>query len=75
MKRYSIWMKVDLYEVFLSYIIHCILFYVMTILTLFFFARFVVSLSLGEMSSESIGQKYLSRKSKKLQMNSVGESC
>ena len=31
----SIRVKVDLYEVFLSYIIYCRLFYIMTILTLF----------------------------------------
>ena len=34
-KRCSIWIKVDLYEVCLSYIIYCLLFYFKTILTPF----------------------------------------
>ena len=51
-KRHSIRIKVDLYEVCLSEIIYCLLFYFQTILTPFFFpARFLVSLSLGERSS------------------------
>ena len=36
MKRYSIRTRVDFYEVCLSYIIHCLLFYFITILTPFF---------------------------------------
>ena len=35
-KRCSIWIKVDLYEFCLSYIIYCLLFYFMTILIPFF---------------------------------------
>ena len=35
-KRRSIWVKVDLYEVCLSYFIYCLLFYFKIILTLFF---------------------------------------
>ena len=46
-KRRSIRMKVDLYEVFLSYNIYFLLFYLMNILTPFF-SRFVVYLPLGE---------------------------
>ena len=34
-KMHSIWIKFDLYEVFQSYIIYCLLFYFMTILTPF----------------------------------------
>ena len=36
-------------------------FYFMTILTPFYFSRFLVSISLEERSSEIIGQKYLSQ--------------
>ena len=50
-KRLSIWIKVDLYEFCLSEIIYCPLFYFKTILTPFFSAIFLVSLSLGERSS------------------------
>ena len=47
-KRYPIRIKSDLYEVCLSGIIYCLLFYFKTILIPFFSpARFVVSLSLG----------------------------
>ena len=35
-KRLSIWIKVDFYDVCLSYIIYCLLFYFKTILTPFF---------------------------------------
>ena len=61
-KRHLIWIKVDLYEVFLSKIIYSLLFYFKTILIPLFLARFMVSLSLGERSSESIDQKDLGRK-------------
>ena len=44
---FSIRIKVDLYEFCLYEIIYCLLFYFQTILTPFF-ARFLVSLSLGE---------------------------
>ena len=64
-KRVSIWIKVDLYEVSLSKIIYCLLFYFKALLTPFFFAIFLVSLSLGERSSESIGPKDLSQKRKR----------
>ena len=75
-KRLSIRIKVDLYEVFLSKIIYCLLFYFKTVLTLFFFpARFLVSLSLGERSSESIGHKDLSQKRTRQHMNGGGKSC
>ena len=50
-KRRSINIKVCLYEVFLSYFIYFLLFYFVTILTPCFFARFVVSVSHGEISS------------------------
>ena len=50
-KRLSIRKNIDLYEVCLSYIIYCLLFYFMTILIPFFFVKFVVSLALGERSS------------------------
>ena len=68
-ERRSIRMKVSLYEVCLSYTSYCLLFYFMTILTPFFFARFVVSLLPGERSSGSIIQKDSSRKRKIIQMN------
>ena len=74
-KRRSIWITVDLYEVCLSYIIHFPLFYFMTILTPFPPTRFVISLSLGERSSEIIGQKDLIRKGKRRHMNGGGLSC
>ena len=51
-KRRSIQIKIDLYEFFPSIIIYCLLFYFMAILIpSFCSARFVVSLSLMEMSS------------------------
>ena len=63
-------MKVDLYDIYLSHIIYCLLFYSMAILIPFFcYERFVVSLSLRENSSESIGQKYFSWNSTRQQMN------
>ena len=49
-KRRSIRIKVDLYEVCISGIIYCLLFYFKTILIPFFPAIFLVSLSLGERS-------------------------
>ena len=57
MKRRSISMKVDFYEVFLSYIIYFLFLYFMTILTLFFPDRFVVSLLPEERIIGSIVQK------------------
>ena len=74
-KRRSIQIKFYLYVVFLSRIIYFLLFYFKTILTPFFFARFLVSLSLAERSSESIGHKDLSRNSTRQHMNGGGESC
>ena len=71
----SIQIMVYLYEVFLSGIIYCLLFYFKTILTPFFLAIFLVSLSLGEKSSESIGHNYLSQKSTRQKMNGGGQSC
>ena len=72
----SITIKVYFYEVFLSEIIYCPLFYFIAILISFFCpARFVVSHSLGGNNSESIGQKYLSCKSTRKQMNCGGKSC
>ena len=68
-------MKVDLYEVFLSYIFYCLIFYFMTTLTPFFFARFVASLTTWERSSGSIEHKDSSRISKRIQMNYGGQSC
>ena len=68
--------NVDLYEVCLSKIIYCLLFYFKTILIpLFCTAIFLVSISLGERSSESIGQKYLSCKRTRQHMNGGGGSC
>ena len=75
MNRSSIWIKVDFYEVLLSEIIYCPLFYFQTILTTFFPARFPVSLSLGEISSESIGHKDLSWKRTRQHMNGEENSC
>ena len=57
----SIRIKVDLYEVCISKIIYCLLFYFKTILTPFFPAILMVSISLGERSSEIIGHKDLIR--------------
>ena len=69
-KRHSIRIKVDLYEVCLSEIIYCILFYFMTIIIPpFCTTRFLVSLSIGERSSEIIGQKDLSQKKTRQHMN------
>ena len=73
-KRRSIFIKVDLYEVCLSVIIYCLLFYFKTILIPIFFARFLVSLSLGERSPESIGHKNLSWKRARQQINGGGET-
>ena len=70
----SIWMKVGLYEVCLSYIIYCLQFYFMTILTPFFLYIFV-SLSLGEGNSRIIGQKDSSCKRTRIQMNVEDKSC
>ena len=73
-KRRSIRIKVILCEVCLSGIIYCLLFYFPTILTPFFSTRFMVSLSLGERSSESIGHNILSRKRTRQHMNGGGKS-
>ena len=74
-KRLPIRINFDLYEVCLSEIIYYPLFYFKTILTPFVFARFMGSLSIEERSSESIGQKYLSRKRIRQQINGLGISC
>ena len=58
-KRCSTRVKVNFYEVCLSYIIYCLLFYIITILNPFFPARFVASITPGEKISRSIGHKYL----------------
>ena len=68
-----IWIKVDFYVVCLSGIIYCLLFYFKTILTPFLPSIFLVSLSLGERSSESIGHKYLSIKRTRKNMNGGGK--
>ena len=67
--------KVDFYVVCLSGIIYCLLFYFQTIPTPFFSARFLVSLSLGERSSESIFHKDLSWKRIRQHMNGGCQSC
>ena len=46
-KRCSIWIKVDLCEVFLSYNIYCLLFYFMTVVTPFLLQICVFSLTRG----------------------------
>ena len=75
-KRLSIQIKVDFYEVCISYIIYCLLFYFKNILTPFTPPTiFQVSLSLEERSYESIGHKDLSRKRTRQQMNCGGKSC
>ena len=74
-KRSLIRMKVDLYEVYLSYFIYCLLFYIMTIQKPFFFTRFVAYLTPGEIISGSIGQKNSSRNRKSINMNGVGKGC
>ena len=75
-KRLSIKIKVDFYEVCLSKIIYCLLFYFKTILTPFFCpVRFLLYLSLGERSSESIGYKDFSQKSTRKHINGGGKSC
>ena len=71
-KRLSILIRVYLYEVCLSGIIYFLLFYFKTILTPFF-SRFLVSLSLGERSSESIGHKDLCWKRTREHMNGGGK--
>ena len=68
-------MKFYFYKVCLSFNIFLLLFYFMTILTPFYFAKFVVSLSLGERSSGSIRQKYLIKKKTRIHMNGGGQSC
>ena len=72
-KMFLIKVKFNLYEICLSYIIYCLLFYIMTILTPFFFSIFVAYLTLGERTSESIGQKYLSWKTTRIQMNVIDQ--
>ena len=75
-KRRSTRIKVDLYEVCISKIIYRFLFYFKTILMPFFCPSiFVVYLSLGERSSESIGHKDLSRKKTRQHMNGGRQSC
>ena len=74
-KRCSIRINADLYEVFLSYIIHCLLFYFMTIITPLFYAIFVVSISLGERSSEIIVQYNSSIKRTNINIIGGGKMC
>ena len=74
MNIHLIRIKVDLYEVWISGIIYCLLFYFKTILTPFFPARFMVYLSLEERSSESIGHKDLRRNMTRQYMNGGGDS-
>ena len=69
----SIRMKVGLYEVFLSYIIYCLIFYFMSIITPFFYI-FLASLSQEESGSRSIVQNYLSQKRKRIQINGGGQN-
>ena len=70
--RCSICINVGLYEVFISCIIFCLIFYFITVLTTFFFI-FVASLSLRESSSEIIVQKYFSWNIIRPQMNGGGD--
>ena len=68
--------KVYLYEVCLPKIIHCLIFYFKTILIPFFCPTiFLLSLSLGERSSEIIGREDLSRNRTREYMNGGGKSC
>ena len=73
-KRRSIQINVDLYEVCLSYIIFCLLFYFNNILTPPP-TKFMISLSLGKRISEIIGHKDLSQKRTRQHMNGGGQSC
>ena len=66
--------NVYLYEVCLSKIIYCLLFNFKTKVTPFPPVKFMVSLSLGERSSESIGHKYLILKKEKIYMNGEEKS-
>ena len=74
-KRRSIYVNIGLYEVFISYIIYCILFYFITILIPFLPSRFVVSTSLWKRISESIAHKDLSWKRTGKHINGGGKSC
>ena len=62
--------KVNLYEVCLSYFIYCVICYIMTILTPFF-DRFVASLTPEARSIGSIGHKDLIQKRTSSHMNGV----
>ena len=64
----SIQVKIDLYYLLIYYIIYGLILYFMTIITPLF-SIFVVSLSLEERSSESIGEEYLSWKRTRQQIN------
>ena len=57
-RRMSTWVKVDLYEVCLSYFIYCLLF-ITTILTSISPARFVAFITPAARILESIGHKDL----------------
>ena len=61
-------MKVDLYEVCLSYIIYCLLFYIRNIPTPLFFAIFVLFLTTRARSSGSIVHKGLIQKVKGIRL-------
>ena len=71
-KRRSISINVDLYEVCLSYIIHCLLFYFMTILTPFFRQICDISLTRGG-NPGSIDQKDSSCKRTRMHMHGGGK--
>ena len=74
-KRRSIRVKVYLYEVFLYYIITCLICYITTILTLSFYLPFVAYITPGERSSVSICHEYLSVKRTKNNINGRGQGC
>ena len=65
-------MKVGFYEVCISYIIYCLLFY---ILTPFFFSIFITSITPGERGSGSIGHKDSSCKRTSIHINGGGKCC
>ena len=66
-------MKVNFYEVCLSYIIYCLIFYIIIILNVFLFDRFMVSITIGERISGSIGHKDFSMKGTRNHVNGGGK--
>ena len=72
-KILSICIKVNLYEVCLSGNFYCLLFYLQTLLTPFFPARFLVYLSPRKRISVSIVQKDTSRKRTRMHTNGGGK--